>query len=141
IERGGYQVCARAGRTRRTMDTARRALLGRAGRSMRMRGNGFMGRMAHALVIASLATAYWALRMLGPPTPLPSVGRMNGDLFDIYSPTFVQAFQGRTFLPGWNPYQLAGTPFLAIYNGGFLSPPNWIATIVPVQRALGYLVA
>src|SRR5262249_62037021 len=44
-------------------------------------------------------------------------------------------------LPRWNPYQLAGMPALASWNGGPLYPPNLVAAILPVNIALGWLCA
>src|SRR5262249_18727990 len=54
---------------------------------------------------------------------------------------FVFAYRGAHLLPAWNPHQMAGVPFVANYNGGFLYPPNWIAAIVPVHLWLGWTCA
>ena len=94
-----------------------------------------------ALVIVMTAIAFWQLRVVGPVRLPQDVGFWNGDLYNIYYPSFAFAYRGEQFLPRWDPWQLAGTPFLAGYNGGFLYPPNWLATIVPVHLALGWLCA
>ncbi len=94
-----------------------------------------------AAALAVFGLAFWELRMVRP-VPLPqAVTKWAGDLYSIYYPGFRFAYRGADFLPSWNPLQMAGAPFLAGYNGGFLYPPNWLAAIVPVHLALGWVCA
>jgi hypothetical protein len=89
-------------------------------------------------LICTLAVAFWQWRIIGP-APLPQkVSGQNQDLFCIYYPAFTFAYRSEEFLPRWNPYQLAGTPFLANYNGGFLYAVNFLSAVLPVHRAMGY---
>ncbi|MGH7894217.1 MAG: YfhO family protein [Candidatus Binatia bacterium] len=89
--------------------------------------------------IAILAVVFWELRMVRPVALPQTVGRWDGDLYTIYYPSFVFAYRGAEFLPRWNPLQMAGVPFLGNYNGGFLYPPNWLAAVLPVHLALGWV--
>lgn len=91
--------------------------------------------------LTALALVFWEARMVAPVRLPQAVGRWAGDLYTIYYPSFVFAYRGTELLPRWNPHQMAGVPFLAQYNGGFLYPPNWLATVVPVHLALGWLCA
>jgi hypothetical protein len=94
-----------------------------------------------AFAVGAVAIGFWQLRIVGPVRLPQEVGFWNGDLYNIYYPGYAFAYRSDEFLPRWNPWQLAGTPFLAGYNGGFLYPPNWLAAVVPVHRALGWLGA
>ena len=93
------------------------------------------------IAVAATALAFWQLRIVAPVRMPQDVQFWNGDLYNIYYPGFAFAYRGEQFLPRWNPFQLAGTPFLGGYNGGFLYPPNWLATFVPIHLALGWLCA
>src|SRR6185503_14201553 len=66
---------------------------------------------------------------------------LNGDLYTIYYPLYSFAYRGGELVPAWNPYQLAGTPTVGYLAGGLYYPPNWLSVVVPVHRALGYLLA
>lgn len=97
--------------------------------------------VALAGVVAALAGAYWHWRLvLAVALPQP-VNPWNGDLYDIYVPIYMYAYRSARWLPTWNPYQLAGTPFVASYNGGFFYPPNFLSAVLPVPVAIGYASA
>jgi hypothetical protein len=93
---------------------------------------------AAAVLIVGAAVAYWQWRVIAPVRLPQDVTRWNGDLFTIYVPLHAFAYDSSALLPPWNPYQLAGVPFLATYNGGLLYPLNFLSSVLPVQRALGY---
>jgi len=85
------------------------------------------GRAALAAVIglAAVALGFWIHRMeLGQP----GVSRdlLNADVFRYFHPTATflheQLRAGR--LPWWNPYQMAGQPFIALQAGAPLYPPG-----------------
>src|SRR5262249_58319688 len=65
----------------------------------------------------------------------------NNDLYTIYYPVFTYLYPSSPMLPRWNPYQMAGMPALASWNGGPLYPPNLVAAVLPVNHALGWLCA
>ena len=89
-------------------------------------------------LVVALGVAYWHWRLV-LPVPLPQpVGRWNGDLYNIYVPIYHYAYRSSRWLPSWNPYQLAGTPFVANYNGGFFYPVSFLNAVVPVHLAIGY---
>lgn len=94
------------------------------------------GLIAGSLVL--LAIAYWQGRVIAP-VPLPqAVTGWNADLYNIYVPAHTFAYRSPRLWPAWNPYQLAGTPFLANYNVGFFYPPNLLSAVLPVNQAIGY---
>jgi len=97
--------------------------------------------LAVAGLVCGLGVAYWEWHFIAPVKLPQHVGRPNSDLYSIYYPAYVFAYRAGSILPHWNPYQLAGTPFLANYNGGFLYPPNLLAAAVPVHLAIGWLSA
>ena len=95
--------------------------------------------LALAAALVGLAIGFWHFRIVGPVhLPQPVTG-WNSDLYTIYVPVFTFAYRADAPLPTWNPHQLAGVPFLANYNAGVLYPPNLLARIVPVPRALAWL--
>src|SRR5262245_23445336 len=94
-----------------------------------------------AALVAAVGVLYWQLRVIAPVVLPQDVTRWNQDLYTIYYPLYAFAYRGGELLPRWNPHQLLGVPFLANYNGGLLYPPNLLAAVVPVHRALGYLCA
>src|SRR5262249_24015441 len=96
-----------------------------------------------ALAGRSLAPAfgYWRWAILAPvPLPQP-INFWNSDLYTIYYPVFSSLYHSSPLLPRWNPYQMAGMPALASWNGGPLYPPNRVAAVLPVNDALGWLCA
>src|SRR5262245_59415600 len=84
-----------------------------------------------------MAFAYWQWRMIAPVHPPQPIAKWNGDLYTAYYPVHSFAYRSSKLLPRWNPYQLAGMPFLANYNG-VLYPPSFLAAVLPVGQALGY---
>src|SRR5262245_19590093 len=58
----------------------------------------------------------------------PRVERFEVDTYRYYWPTahFVHEELSRGHLPLWNPYQLAGQPFLALHVNALLYPPTWL---------------
>ncbi len=63
------------------------------------------------------------------------------DLFALYYPLF--EFSGSAIregrLPLWNPYQLAGVPFLAALDPGVYYPPNALYILLPIHHAMAVL--
>ena len=94
--------------------------------------------MLPAVLLCVLALGYWESRVIAPVVLPQETSRWNGDLYTIYYPAYSFAYRSAHFLPAWNPHQLAGMPFIAGYNGGFLYPPNFLAAVLPVQLAIGY---
>ena len=93
-----------------------------------------------AAALAATALLWWHWRMIAS-VPLPQdVRGWNADLYTAFYPVHRFAYRSPEWLPLWNPYQLAGTPFLADYNG-VLYPPNFLAKLVQVHRALGWVSA
>ena len=93
--------------------------------------------LAVAGLVCGLGVSYWEWHFIAPVKLPQHVGRPNNDLYSIYYPAYAFAYRSSPLLPRWNPYQLAGTPFLANYNGGFLYPPNLLAAVVnraPARR-------
>src|SRR2546428_8089512 len=89
-------------------------------------------------LVVALGVAYWHWRLV-LPVPLPQpVGRWNGDLYNIYVPIYHYAYRSSRWLPSWNPYQLAGTPFVANYNGGVFFPGGFLNAVVPLPLPIGY---
>ena len=43
-------------------------------------------------------------------------------------------------LPLWNPYLFSGVPFVANPQPALLYPPTWLALLMPVTRALGWII-
>ncbi len=92
-------------------------------------------------LIFATAFAFWQWRIVGPVHLPKGIDLWNSDLYTIYYPVFSYLYHSAELLPRWNPYQLAGMPALASWNGGPLYPPNLIAAILPVNLALGWLCA
>src|SRR5262249_56717339 len=91
--------------------------------------------------IFAIALAFWQRRVVDT-VPLPQqIDAWNSDLYTIYYPVFSYLYRAPGLLPSWNPYQLAGMPALASWNGGPLYPPNLLAAVLPVNDALGWLCA
>jgi hypothetical protein len=91
--------------------------------------------------IAGVALTYWQVRMV-PSVPKPTrIERWSADLYESYLPVWTFAYAGAHLVPRWNPYQLAGSPFLASVTGAPVYPLNFLATVVPVPLALGWSCA
>jgi len=99
------------------------------------------GARARALslaLLASLALATWVHRMeLDPHSP--RVERFEVDTYRYFWPTlvFLHDELSRGHLPLWNPYQLAGQPFLALHVPTVLYPPTLVSlALLPPHAAL-----
>lgn len=103
-----------------------------------------MSRLAHkgTLAIAAwftaLAVGVWVERAyLDAPTQ-----RIEARLSDVFlhaypTAVFMHRELQRGNLPLWNPYQMAGQPFMALHVTGVLYPPNIVAMgLLPAGRAL-----
>jgi hypothetical protein len=92
-------------------------------------------------VLVVVAVAFWKARMVDS-VPMPQkVIRWSADLYEQYVPAWTFAYRGPRFLPQWNPWQLAGTGGVAITSSGLLYPLNFLAVLIPVPQALGWLSA
>jgi hypothetical protein len=102
----------------------------RSGRSQTLRWIAIVS----ALVVLSLL--FWKLRVLGAADqPRPNFGS-----FDIYLEHYPMAKYGFGVLrdgrlPLWNPYQLFGQPFLAMYYVGVLYPLNAVYLVLDTALA------
>jgi hypothetical protein len=94
-----------------------------------------------ALALAVVAVAFWQSRMVAAVRMPQKVVLWSSYLYEVYLPAWTLAYHGPTLLPRWNPWQLAGLPFLASPTSGLLYPLNLVATLLPVPKALGWLSA
>jgi hypothetical protein len=90
--------------------------------------------------VAGCDLAFWHYRIVSTARLPGAITGWNGDLYTAYYPVFHYAYRSEQFLPTWNPYQLAGTPFWGNANGIFY-PPNFVARFLPVGLSLGILSA
>jgi hypothetical protein len=65
----------------------------------------------------------------------------NADLFTYFYPMYHEAARrlAQGELPLWNPWQLAGLPFLATMQTGVFYPPNLLYLFLPTERAMEVL--
>jgi acyl-coenzyme A thioesterase PaaI-like protein len=103
-------------------------------------------RLLPALTVAGLLTAvalaFWQRRMVEAVPGTHEIPRWSADLYEQYIPVWTYAYRGSRLLPWWNPYQLAGVPFVATFGiGGLLYPASWLATVIRVPLAMGYACA
>src|SRR5262245_53706875 len=97
------------------------------------------GRAAAALAaLLALAAAVWVHR-IEIDRPSSHAGLLQADTYRYYYPTAVYLHRelraGR--IPLWNPYQLAGQPYLALHVPAVLYPPNLLLlAILPPLAAL-----
>ena len=96
---------------------------------------------ALAGLIFATAFGFWQWRIVAPVHLPQPINFWNSDLYTIYYPVFSYLYHSSPLLPRWNPYQMAGMPALASWNGGPLYPPNLVAAVLPVNDALGWLCA
>lgn len=96
-----------------------------------------LGTLGVALGVAALAAVYWEWKVVAPVRLPQLVSRWAHDSYVIVYPVFRFAYRSAFWLPAWNPHQLAGAPFLASYATGPLYLPNFLAAVLPVQRAMG----
>lgn len=83
-----------------------------------------------------LVIVWWYWRVEAPISR-PELSFFNYDLYSYYYPTIRFAFEElrRGHLPLWNPYQLAGEPFLANQQHGIFYPPNLLFLVLPAHLA------
>jgi hypothetical protein len=87
-----------------------------------------------ALALAACVAVFWALLASsdGPPP------RKSKDLiryyYPLYAVTFDRLAQGE--LPSWDPYQIAGSPWLATLQAGVFYPPHLLYAALPMPVAL-----
>jgi len=99
------------------------------------------GARARALalgLLAGIAVATWVHRMEVDPHS-PRVERFEVDTYRYFWPTavFLHDELSRGHLPLWNPYQLAGQPFLALHVPTVLYPPTLVSlALLPPHAAL-----
>jgi hypothetical protein len=95
------------------------------GRNDVVRSNALVRRLAVPVLLAGLAAAFWVHR-IHVDRPEGHRNLLNTDLFVYFYPTaqFLHDELRSGNLPLWNPYQLAGQPFLALHVPGVLYPPN-----------------
>jgi len=92
--------------------------------------------LAVALLVWGAATLLWVHRIHGD-RPLAHNAVLQADTFRYFHPSTVYLHRelrsGR--LPLWNPYQLAGQPYLALHVPAVLYPPNLLfaASLSPVR--------
>ncbi len=107
-----------------------------------------MARPAHALraavVIAVAAVAFWHARIIAPPWKVPFAATLGN--LDFFSQIFPMSALGADWirhgvLPLWNPYQMAGHPFLASALYGVFYPLNAPYLFLPTEVAIEVVVA
>ena len=100
--------------------------------------NGRLKALAVPLLFAALAAGMWVHRVyLDEPQRPPTFGYL--DVFRHAYPTavFLHDELRRGNLPLWNPYQMAGQPFVALHVTAALYPPNLLLTgLLSPARAL-----
>lgn len=97
-----------------------------------------LGRLSILLLFVALAGGFWVHRVYwDPPEGPTSFGYQDGLLHALPTASFLHAELQRGNLPLWNPYQMAGQPFLALYVTAALYPPNLLFMgLLPPLRAL-----
>ncbi len=103
-----------------------------------MRWNKLASPLFALLLFAGLSTTFWIHRV---HVERPELRRLilNADAFIYFYPAavFLQNELRRGELPLWNPYQLAGQPFVALHAPGALYPPNLVLlSALSVEHAL-----
>jgi len=87
---------------------------------------------------ALAAFLFWRLHIIDSATVAADLG--NVDFFAQIYP--MQDFAARSLqdgeIPLWNPYQLAGQPFLATFLYGVLYPLNFLHLIFPSEAGIEY---
>jgi hypothetical protein len=80
------------------------------------------------------ALAFWWLKVVLPPERT----LVAGDIYRYFYPLFHEAAaQARSgHWPLWNPYQLCGTPLLAVIQPGLFYPFNALHLVLPTAHAL-----
>ncbi len=96
-----------------------------------------------AALIALGAVAFWWFRIILPAYGQPFAANLgNVDFFtQIYPMSFrAAAWIADGVFPLWNPYQLAGHPFLATALYGLCYPPNVLYLLLPTAVAIEAVV-
>ncbi len=88
------------------------------------------------LLAASAAVYFWYFHTIRPAT-LP-VGLGNVDHFTYAYPQAKLIAQSirEGAIPLWNPFQMCGQPFLAVFEGQIFYPPALLYLILPTEVAL-----
>lgn len=92
------------------------------------------------LVLCALGVWIWQARLIAPATePVSLFG--SSDLFTYFHPMHQEAARrlAQGELPLWNPWQLAGLPFLATLQTGVFYPLNVLYLALPTERAMELL--
>jgi hypothetical protein len=90
-------------------------------------GGSFWPRLAALLLLAALASAVWIHRLeIARPGERLAGPQLDSFLYFYPSAVFIsrELHDGR--LPLWNPYQMAGQPYLALHVPAVLYPPNLV---------------
>jgi hypothetical protein len=98
----------------------------------------FTGRAA-ALAVLAYVAAFMFFRLANP-----DFGPWGGDITNYFLPTmvFIRDSLLRGELPLWDPYQFAGTPFLALHTPAVLYPFLLVFALLPPSVALvGHVVS
>lgn len=87
------------------------------------------------LALAAVVALYWlvATVLCRQAGAVRSFDLVNYYL-PLYQVTFAKLASGS--LPLWNPYHLAGIPWLATLQAGIFYPPRWLYAILPPNLAL-----
>lgn len=95
------------------------------------------------LVVLAVGVAVFLAVHLRPPSSVaPVLAPQNTDAFMYHLPMRAYAFQQvrAGALPVWNPYAMAGQPFLATHQHAVLYPGNLPHWWLPPARALGVVM-
>ena len=83
------------------------------------------------------AAFYWDVLWL--PSHRIVAGNDLSNMF-LHWLSFARSSIQRGQLPLWNPYLFAGVPFVANPQPALFYPPTWLALLMPVTRALGWII-
>ena len=96
-----------------------------------------------ALLLAALAAAVWIHR-IEIDRPSSHAELLQADTYRYFYPTavFLHRELSARRLPLWNPYQLAGQPYLALHVPAVLYPPNLLllALLPPIPALAAHAV-
>jgi len=109
------------------------------GRADRMGQMGKVWRSAWPVVVLTLLCAAFYRDALWLPAGRTVADNDLTNMFLHWLRFAVSSIQqGR--LPLWNPYLFSGIPFAANPQPALFYPPTWLALLMPVTRALGWIV-
>jgi hypothetical protein len=89
-------------------------------------------------VLAMLCVVlFWDVLWLAPDHVVAA-----NDLTNMFLPwlRFAVSSMQQGQLPLWNPYLFSGVPFIANPQPALFYPPTWLALVMPVSRALGWII-